>query len=228
MLQVANGDCMVYFFTPWMLGLEARQQVVITVFKHCSCRCYKNNDNIAGFYTQLSICRSQISCILQFSVISWLNLPETKSTSPEIVFYIIENNLHIFAIKCLWKNELCVIYAVYFIIITKWISFFKASKQAGSFWTAWPLSQHWRCQIFSKCNIQLSHLSMQLPSEVIQPFSYLFVSIWRSSCNFTSNVKSAWLWKRCEKRFFPWPSQTTLALQVTEIQKCFKWRGSSP
>lgn len=208
-----------------MLGLEGGQQVVIAVFKHCSCRCYENNDNIAGFYIQLPICRSQIHCILQFYVISWLSLPETKSTSPEIIFYIMENSLRIFSIKCLWKNELCVIYAVYFII--KWISFLEASKQEGSFWTAWPLSQHWRCQIFSKCNIQLHRPSMQLPSEIIQPFSYFFVSVWRSGFSFTSNVKSAWLWKRCEKRFLPWPSQTTLALQVTETHKRFKWRGSS-
>lgn len=213
-------------FTLWILGLEAGQQVVITVFKHCSCRCYKNNDNIADFYTQLSICRSQISCILHSSVISWLNLPETKSTSPEIIFYIIENNLHIFAIKCLWENELCVIYSAYFIIITKWISFLEARKQEVSFWTAWPFSQHWRCRIFSKCIIQLNRLSMQLPwsNSTFLPF----VCIWRSGFNFTSNVKSAWLWKSCGKRFLSWPSQTTLALQIAEIYKCFKWRGSSP
>lgn len=206
-------------FAPWTLGLEAGQRVVITVFKHCSCRCHENNDNIAGFCMQLSICRSEISCILQFSVISWLNLPETNSRSPEIIFYITANNLHTFAIKCLWKNELCVIYAVYFIIITKWISFLEANKRAGSFWTAQPLLQHWRCQIFSKCSVQLNCLSMQLPSEVMELFSYF---------SFTSNVKSAWLWKRCEKRFLPWPSQTTLALQVTEIHKCFEWRGNYP
>lgn len=203
------------FFTLRIQGLEARQQVVITVFKHCSCRYYKSNDNMAGFYTQLSICRSQMSCILQFYVISWLNLPETKSTSPEIIFYIIENNLHIFAIKCLWKNELCVIYSPYF-IITKWISFLEASEQKGFFWTAWPLPQHWRCQIFSKCSFQLNCLSIKLPSEVTQPFFY-FLFLFEEVVPILHPMSSQLDWERCEKRFFPCPSQKALALQVAEI-----------
>lgn len=196
------------------------------MFQHCSCSCYINNANITDFYTQLSICRFQISCILQFSIISWHNLSETKSTSPEIMSDITENNWYIFAIKCLWRNELCVIYSAYFTIVTKWIGFLEASKQEGFFWTAWPLSQHWRCQIFFKCNIQLNCLSMQHPSKEIQPFP-ICLFLFEEGVSILHPMSSQFDCERCEKRFLPWPSQTVLALKVTEIHKCFNWRSST-
>lgn len=124
-------------------------------------------------------------------------MSETKSTSPEIIFDITENNQYIFAIKCFWRNELCVIYSAYFTIVTKWIGFLEASKQESFFWTAWPLSQHWRCQIFFKCNIQLNCLSVQHPSEEFNLFLFVCFCLKKGlqfyiQCKVSLIVKEIW------------------------------------
>lgn len=70
---------------------------------------------------------------------------------------------------------------------------------------------------------------MQLSSEVLQPFSYLFVSIWRGGFNFTSNVKSAWLSKEIQEEIpsmaFP---KKTISLASNRNIEMFQIEGQFP
>lgn len=198
------------------------------MFKHCSCIFCINNANIADFYTQLSICSFQISCILQFSVISWHNLSETKSTSPEIIFDTTKKQPVYFCNKMfveewiMW-DLLCVLHH------SNKMNWFLRSQQARRLllncltsFTALEMSNILQMQHSAKLPVNAA------PFQSNSTFSYLFVSVWGSGFRFTSNVKPVWLWKRSEMSFLPWPSQTILAWKVTKTYKCFKLKGCTP